>query len=194
MCGIAGWFDTTGERAPERASLVAMSNAIAHRGPDGKGLYIRPGIGLAHRRLAVIDLETGMQPMEDEGGTATIVFNGEIYNFQAVRDQLEQLGHVFRTKSDTEVILKAWKEWGEDCVSRLSGMFAFAIWDARKQCLFLARDRLGEKPLYYALLPDRSFIFASEIGALLTHPMLARNIDAQAVEQFFALGYIAEPR
>jgi asparagine synthase (glutamine-hydrolysing) len=194
MCGIAGWFDTAGERAPERAILVAMSNAVAHRGPDGKGLYTRPGIGLVHRRLAVIDLETGMQPMEDDGGTATIVFNGEIYNFQTVRDQLEQLGHVFHTKSDTEVILKAWKEWGEDCVCRLSGMFAFAIWDARKQCLFLARDRLGEKPLYYALLPDRSFIFASEIGALLTHPLLVRNIDAQAVEQFFALGYIAEPR
>jgi asparagine synthase (glutamine-hydrolysing) len=194
MCGIAGWFDLGGERAPDRAALNAMNNAIAHRGPDGEGLYLRPGIGLAHRRLAVIDLETGMQPMQDEGGTATIGFNGEIYNFRAVRDQLEALGHVFHTKSDTEVILKAWKQWGEDCVCRLSGMFAFAIWDARERCLFLARDRLGEKPLYYATLPDHSFIFASEIGALLTNPRLIRTIDARAVEEFFALGYIAEPR
>jgi asparagine synthase (glutamine-hydrolysing) len=194
MCGIAGWLDVTGERTPDRSLLKAMNDAIAHRGPDGEGLFSRPGIGLAHRRLAVIDLETGKQPMHDSSQNATIVFNGEIYNFQKVRAELEGLGHIFHTKSDTEVILEAWKAWGEDCVCHLDGMFAFAIWDERRHCLFLARDRLGEKPLYYAELRDCSFVFASEIGALLTNPLLVRDIDPAAVEEFFALGYIAEPR
>jgi len=194
MCGIAGWFDFDGRRTPLPETLSAMNAAIAHRGPDGEGLYLDPGIGLAHRRLAVIDLETGAQPMHDRADRAVIVFNGEIYNFQEVRAELEALGHQFRTKSDTEVILEAWKAWGKDCVRRLEGMFAFAIWDSGARSLFLARDRLGEKPLYYATLPDRTMIFASEIGALLTHPLTSRQIDPAAIEEFFALGYIGEPR
>jgi asparagine synthase (glutamine-hydrolysing) len=194
MCGIAGWFDRTGRRTAERACVDAMSAAIAHRGPDGDGLLTAPGVALAHRRLAVIDLVSGEQPMWDVGGTAAIIFNGEIYNFAALKAELVALGHRFQTKSDTEVILEAWREWGEDCVQRLRGMFAFALWDKRQDLLFLARDRLGEKPLYYCTLPDQSFVFASELGALLAHPAMVRKIDPSAVEEFFALGYVAEPR
>src|SRR5207253_5871641 len=122
-----------------------------HRGPDGEGFFLEPGIGLAHRRLAVIDLATGAQPMRDGSGRLVISFNGEIYNFAELRRELEQLGHVFRTNSDTEVILEAWKAWGEDSIARLEGMFAFALWDIPSRTLYLARDRMGEKPLYYSL-------------------------------------------
>src|SRR6185437_5421435 len=194
MCGIAGWFDPLGLSPPDRAQLQAMADAIAHRGPDGEGFYLAPGIGLAHRRLAVIDLSTGAQPMQDIGGTITIVFNGEIYNFADLKAELIGRGHRFHTRSDTEVILEAWKEWGEDCVKRLNGMFAFALWDEKAGSLFLARDRLGEKPLYYTTLPDGSFAFASELAGLLALASLPRRIDPAAVEEFFALGYIVEPR
>jgi asparagine synthase (glutamine-hydrolysing) len=194
MCGIAGWLDIHGRRLPEPGVLTAMARALAHRGPDGEGFFSEPGIGLAHRRLAVIDLATGAQPMRDGGGRFVISFNGEIYNFAELRRELERHGHVFRTSSDTEVILEAWKEWGEESLARLEGMFAFALWDSEARTLFLARDRMGEKPLYYAMLPGGSLLFASEIGALLTHRLVERRIDPAAVEEFFALGYVAHPR
>jgi len=194
MCGITGWFDMTGERAPNRALIKAMNDSIRHRGPDGEGFYCGAGIGLGHRRLAIIDLTTGDQPMFNRARTMGIVFNGEIYNFRELKAKLTGLGHRFDTRSDTEVILHAWEEWGEQALERLTGMFAFALWDETKRTLFLARDRLGEKPLYYSVLPDRTLIFGSELKALLLHPKLARRIDPCAVEEFFALGYIAEPR
>ena len=194
MCGIAGWFDTKGERPANRDLVKAMSDAIAHRGPDGDGFYFAPGLGFGHRRLAVIDLVSGDQPMFSADGTVCVIFNGEIYNFKTVRKELELKGHHFVTQSDTEVILHAWKAWGSECVTHLTGMFAFALWDERLATLFLARDRLGEKPLYYSLLPDQTLVFGSELKALLVHPGLDRTIDPCAVEEFFALGYIAEPR
>jgi asparagine synthase (glutamine-hydrolysing) len=194
MCGISGWFDTTKERVPDRALVRAMTDAIRHRGPDGEGFYFGAGIALGHRRLAIIDLATGAQPMFNAAGTIAIVFNGEIYNFRELRQELIARNHRFTTASDTEVIIHAWTEWGEGCLERLSGMFAFALWDETARTLFLARDRLGEKPLYYALLPDQTLIFGSELKALLVHPGLQRQIDPCAVEEFFALGYVAEPR
>lgn len=194
MCGIVGWFDPKGHRPADRALVRAMSDALAHRGPDGDGHHFEPGLGLGHRRLAVIDLVTGDQPMLSADRNICLVFNGEIFNFRELRQELESRGHVFATRSDTEVILQAWLEWGADCVSRLTGQFAFALWDKRDETLFLARDRLGEKPLYYSFLSDQTLIFASELKGLKVHPGLDRAIDPCAVEEFFALGYIAEPR
>ena len=194
MCGIAGWFDVKGERAPDRDLVKAMSDAIAHRGPDGDGFYFAPGVGFGHRRLAVIDLVTGDQPMFSLDGSVCIIFNGEIYNFKALRTELQVRGYRFVSQSDTEVVINAWKEWGADCVTHLTGMFAFALWDAKEKSLFLARDRLGEKPLYYTMLADHTLLFGSELKALLVDAAVDRQIDPKAVEEFFALGYIAEPR
>jgi len=194
MCGIAGWFDLKSQRLPDRNLLQAMGNAISHRGPDGDGFHFESGLGLGHRRLAVIDLVTGDQPMNSRDGNICLIFNGEIYNFRELRTELEARGHSFTTRSDTEVIIAAWLEWGSDCVHHLTGMFAFVLWDRNAESLFLARDRLGEKPLYYATLPDETLVFASEIKALLVSPLIDRSIDPCAVEEFFALGYIAEPR
>jgi asparagine synthase (glutamine-hydrolysing) len=177
MCGISGWFDMAGERGADRALAKAMNDAIAHRGPDGEGFHFAPGLALGHRRLAIIDLQTGDQPMFNRTRTVAIVFNGEIYNFRELRAELTALGHRFETSSDTEAIIHAWEEWGEDTPNHLTGMFAFALWDERRRTLFLARDRLGEKPLYYSLLPDKTLIFGSELKALLAHEKLARRID-----------------
>jgi asparagine synthase (glutamine-hydrolysing) len=194
VCGIAGWFDLRGKRAADQQLVRAMTDAIRHRGPDGEGFYFEPGVGFGHRRLAVIDLVTGDQPMHSSDRSISIIFNGEIYNFRELRAELRQRGHNFATHSDTEVIIEAWSEWGRDCVNHLTGMFAFGLWDRRRETLFLARDRLGEKPLYYASLQEDTVIFASEIKALLTWPLLDRTLDNCAIEEFFALGYIAEPR
>src|SRR5438477_5799199 len=155
MCGIAGWFDLKGHRPADRGLLQAMSDAIAHRGPDGDGHHFEPGLGLGHRRLAVIDLVTGDQPMWNASRDICLIFNGEIFNFQELRSELESRGHRFAPRSDTEVILEAWLEWGGECVDHLTGQFAFALWDKRTETLFLARDRLGEKPLYYSMLGDQ---------------------------------------
>lgn len=194
MCGIAGYFDTQEQREIPDRLLRAMTDAIAHRGPDGADVWRAPGVGLGHRRLAIIDLACGQQPMATPDGQVVIVFNGEIYNFQDVRKELEALGHRFRTSSDTEVILHAWLEYGEGCVHRLRGMFAFAIHDARTRTLFLARDRLGVKPLHYAELPGGELIFGSELKALLPHPRLTRTLDPTAIEDYFAYGYIPDPK
>lgn len=194
MCGITGIFDTRDRSEINQALLRRMTDSIAHRGPDGDGYHIGPGIGLGHRRLAIIDLVSGDQPIYNEDGSVTIVYNGEIYNFQALMAELEALGHKFSTRSDTETIVHAWEEWGEACVERLRGMFAFALWDEKAQTLFLARDRLGKKPLYYALLSNGFLVFGSELKSLLVHENLPRQIDPSAVEDYFAYGYVPDPK
>ena len=194
MCGIAGIFDLK-RRAPiDGAMLSKMTDILTHRGPDGSGFHVRDGIGLGSRRLAIVDIPGGTQPFYNEDDSVCVVFNGEIYNFQALARELSARGHTFRTRSDTEVIVHAWEEWGPDCAARLNGMFAFAVWDANKKTLFLARDRLGEKPLYYSLLDTGEFIFGSELKSLLCHPRLSRAIDARAIEDYFAYGYVPDPR
>ncbi len=194
MCGITGLFDTRGERAISHPVLHRMNNAQSHRGPDEGSLHIEPGLGLGHRRLSIIDIATGQQPLFNEDRSVIVVFNGEIYNYQELIPELQALGHVFHTKSDTECIVHAWESWGENCVQRFRGMFAFALWDRNKQTLFMARDRLGVKPLHYALLDDGTLLFGSELKSLLAHGGLRRDLDPLAVEEYFALGYIAEPR
>jgi asparagine synthase (glutamine-hydrolysing) len=195
MCGITGIFHLDGQnREVDRALLTRMNDTIAHRGPDGDGLHLEPGVGLAHRRLSIIDLHTGQQPLYSEDNTVVIVFNGEIYNFQELVPELQAAGYVFRTKSDTEVIVHGWRHWGEAVVDRLRGMFAFAIWDRNRQTFFMARDRLGVKPLYYAVTPQNELVFGSELKTLTAHPRVPRTLDPHAVEEYFALGYIPEPR
>ena len=194
MCGFVGIFDPRGEAAIDPVLLSRMNRTQTHRGPDGEGAYLAPGIGLGHTRLAIIDLDTGAQPMFNEDRSVAVVYNGEIYNFRDLRSELRGRGHRFDTASDTEVIVHAWEEWGEGCVERLRGMFAFALWDARQKTLFLARDRIGIKPLYYARLPDGVLIFASELKALLAHPNLPRRIEPMAIEDYLAYGYVPDPR
>ena len=194
MCGITGMFDTKGRREIDRDVLVRMNESQHHRGPDEVGVHVEPGVGLGHRRLSIIDLSTGQQPLYNEDHSVCVVFNGEIYNYRELIPELTALGHVFRTRSDTEVIVHAWEAWGEACVTRFRGMFAFALWDRNRETLFLARDRLGVKPLQYAVLPDGMLIFGSELKSLLAHGGLARDIDPCAVEEYCALGYVAEPR
>lgn len=194
MCGITGIFDTQSKREIDRAVLHRMNESQFHRGPDEGGLHIEPGVGFGHRRLSIIDLSTGQQPLYNEDKSVCVVFNGEIYNYQELIPELQALGHVFHTRSDTEVIVHAWEAWGERCVNRFRGMFAFALWDRNSESLFLARDRLGVKPLFYALLDDGSFLFGSELKSILAHGGLKREIDPCAVEEYFALGYVAEPR
>jgi asparagine synthase (glutamine-hydrolysing) len=199
MCGITGLFDTRGQRPVGHAVLQRMNDAQYHRGPDEGSLHIEPGLGFGHRRLSIIDIATGQQPIFNEDGTVALVYNGEIYNYQDLIPELQAAGHHFRTKSDTEVIVHAWEQWGEACVERFRGMFAFALWDRNKQQLFIARDRLGVKPFYYALLDDGTLLFGSELKSLLAYDdgqggRLKRDIDPLAVEEYFALGYVAEPR
>jgi asparagine synthase (glutamine-hydrolysing) len=192
MCGIAGllYFDGT----PAHAEMVKRMNAsLAHRGPDGDDVYTDGPVGLGQRRLAIIDLSpAGMQPMSNEDGTVWITFNGEMYNFMGIRRELEALGHQFRSNSDTETIVHAYEEWGTDCLHRFNGMFAFALWDARRQRLWLVRDRLGVKPMFYAHLPNR-LLFGSEIKAILCDPGVDRNLDYEALSYYLALNYTPAP-
>jgi asparagine synthase (glutamine-hydrolysing) len=192
MCGIVGLYCREQKRI-DRALLQRMNDVQAHRGPDGTGLHVEAGLGLGHRRLAIIDLAAGKQPLYNEDGSVVVVFNGEIYNFASLRRELEQDGHHFATHSDTEVIVHGWESWGERCVERLRGMFAFALWDRNRETLFLARDRLGIKPLHYAWLADGTLAFASELKALLCHPGLTRKLNPRAIEFYFAYGYIPDP-
>lgn len=192
MCGIAGIYHLQTAKPVEESRVRAMADVIAHRGPDGSGIWVAPGVGLGHRRLSIIDLAGGAQPMPSNDGQAVIVFNGEIYNYREVRAQLIALGRAFHSNSDTEVIVEAWRQWGPDCLSRLNGMFSFAIHDADRGCLFLARDRLGVKPLHYAELSDGSIIFGSELKALLAHPLLRRAPDISAIDDYLGLGYVPD--
>ncbi|MGQ0384060.1 MAG: XrtA/PEP-CTERM system amidotransferase [Gammaproteobacteria bacterium] len=194
MCGICGIVDLAGRRPIDEALVRRMNGAIAHRGPDGDGFHFEPGVGIGHRRLSIIDLAGGKQPLYNEDDTVLVSYNGEIFNFQEVERELIACGHRFRTRCDTEVLVHAWEEWGENSVRRFNGMFAYAIWDRNRQQLFLVRDRLGVKPLHYALLPDGTLAFASELKSLLAHPGVARSIDPQAVEEYFAFGYVPDPK
>jgi asparagine synthase (glutamine-hydrolysing) len=187
-------MDARGRRAVDEALLRRMNDTQHHRGPDEGDTYIEPGIGFGHRRLSVIDIAMGQQPLGNEDGSVMVCYNGEIYNYRELTAELKALGHTFKTKSDTEVIVHAWEEWGEDCVHHFRGMFAIGLWDRNKQVMFLARDRLGVKPLYYAMTPDGWFAFSSELKALRVHPSLPREIDPRAVEDYFAYGYVPEPK
>lgn len=192
MCGIAGVFHPGVPKPVDPARVRAMADAQAHRGPDGSGVWTAPGVGFGHRRLSIIDLDGGAQPMLTPDERIAVTYNGEIYNFREVRSELAGAGHVFRTDSDTEVILAGWREWGPACLSRFNGMFAFALYDADQKALFLARDRLGVKPLHYAELSDGALIFASELKGLLAHPLLRRAPSPQAVEGYLAFGYVPD--
>lgn len=184
MCGIVGIFNLNGEPVSP-VLLRKMTDAIKHRGPDSEGFYVDSFVGLGHRRLAIIDLSrTGHQPMITEDKQFAITYNGEVYNFQELRKELENLGHEFRSRTDTEVILKAYVQWGVNCVQKFNGMFAFAIWDKTRQELFLARDRYGIKPLYYTFIGP-TLIFASEQKAILEHPDVRREIDLEALIEYF---------
>lgn len=192
MCGIAGLFRQDG--APvDRDLLKKMTDILAHRGPDGEGFFVEGPVGLGHRRLAIIDLATGTQPMASEDGSTWITYNGEVYNFRELRQELCALGYSFRTLSDTEVVLVAYQAWGTECLARFRGMFAFAIWDARRRRVFLARDRVGIKPLVYAW-DGRCLRFASEIKGLLADPAVPRELDRDAVVEYFTYLYVPSPR
>jgi len=194
MCGITGIMDARGGRAVDEALLRRMNDTQHHRGPDEGDTYVEPGVGFGHRRLSVIDIAMGQQPLGNEDGSVMVCYNGEIYNYRELTAELKALGHTFKTRSDTEVIVHAWEQWGEDCVHRFRGMFAIGLWDRNKQVMFLARDRMGVKPLYYAMTPDGWFAFSSELKALRMHPSLPRDIDPRAVEDYFAYGYVPEPK
>ena len=192
MCGIAGIFHLETAKPVEEARVRAMLGPMAHRGPDGSGVWTAPGVGLGHLRLSIIDLAGGAQPMATDDGQIVVTYNGEIYNFPEVRAELEAKGHRFLTHSDTEVILHGWRQWGENCVDHFVGMFAFALHDRRTQSLWLVRDRLGVKPLHYATLYDGSLIFASELKGLLAHPMMRREPDVTAIDDYLAFGYVPD--
>lgn len=193
MCGIAGIFNLNGEPASQ-VILRKMTDTMAHRGPDGEGFYIDSFIGLGHRRLAIIDLTpAGHQPMSTEDGNYVIAYNGEVYNFRELRVELEKIGHQFRSRTDTEVVLRAYAQWGVDSVQRFNGMFAFAIWDKSRQELFLARDRYGIKPLYYTLI-GTTFLFASEQKAIVAHPAVRCEIDLEGLLEYFTFQNIFTDR
>jgi asparagine synthase (glutamine-hydrolysing) len=194
MCGITGFVSFEGHaREAAGARVKRMADAILHRGPDGGGYYVDDHAALGHRRLAIIDVAGGQQPMGALDGRVQIVFNGEIYNYLAVRAELEQLGHHFETRSDTEVLLHGYIEWGESCVERMNGMFAFAVWDARRRRLFLGRDRVGKKPLYYCRMGS-VVAFASELKALRAGDLCPTEIDPESLDCYFSFGYIPAPR
>ena len=193
MCGIAGKVHRERERPVAEGLLRRMCDAIAHRGPDDEGYYRDGPVGLCMRRLQVIDLPGGHQPMSNEDGTLQVVFNGEIYNYRQLRQGLQARGHVFKTASDTETILHLYEEKGVDCVDDMRGMFAFALWDSRDQSLMLARDRLGKKPLYYAETDD-GLTFSSELGSLLCDGSIARALDYRAIDEYLSYLFVPHPR
>jgi asparagine synthase (glutamine-hydrolysing) len=196
MCGIAGFIDLQHSLPHDEAVSVLdrMCRVIAHRGPDDQGVMeTQDGAYLGMRRLSIIDLAGGHQPIFNEDNSVSIVFNGEIYNYRELQPELEALGHRFRTHSDTEVIVHSYEQFGAECVSRLRGMFAFAIWDEKQKSLFLARDRVGKKPLYYSVTSNGSFVFASELKSLLQHPGIPREVNPLAVDGYLTCGYVADP-
>ncbi|MGZ3447089.1 MAG: asparagine synthase (glutamine-hydrolyzing), partial [Myxococcaceae bacterium] len=201
MCGICGDVDL--QAAPDPEAVRRMAGALAHRGPDAEGFHLDRGVALGHRRLSILDLEGGVQPMAREG--VVLAFNGEAYEHQELRERLRRKGHPFTTRSDSEVVLRAYLEWGERCVEEIQGMFALAIWDGPRRRLLLARDRLGKKPLYYALATGGSFltspdpratrcVFASELKALSAHPRVPRELDPEALCKYLAVEYVPAPR
>ena len=187
MCGICGKVDW--ESCVDAGMVRRMMDTLVHRGPDDEGLYIEPCVVLGHRRLAIIDLKAGRQPLSNEDGRVWVVFNGEIYNFRELREHLVEAGHRFKTQTDTEVIVHLYEQYGETCVGKLKDMFAFAVWDSREKKLLLARDRLGIKPLYYAVTPT-GVSFASEVKALLEDPAAPRSVDPQVIDRFLTCLYL----
>lgn len=194
MCGISGWLSFDTAREPDLVTLQLMNRAQAHRGPDAEGYHVTAGIGLGHRRLSIIDLEGGKQPLYNQNKDVVIVFNGEIFNHQHIADELKAKGYQYQTHSDTETIVHAWEEWGVDCLSHLRGMFAFLLWDQRTHQLFVARDRLGIKPLHYSQLASGDIIFGSEIKVLKQHPEFDRTLSHQAIEDYLTFGYVPDPK
>jgi len=192
MCGLCGVLNFDGQAPVDREGLAAMTATLQNRGPDDLGYYLSGPVGLGHRRLSIIDLETGHQPLGNEDGSVWIVYNGELYNYPEIRANLEKAGHRFATSSDTEVIVHAYEEYGADCLKAMNGMFAFAIWDNNRHRLLLARDRLGIKPLYYARLPH-CLLFGSELKALLAHPDFERRLDLAALNLYLSLEYVPSP-
>jgi asparagine synthase (glutamine-hydrolysing) len=193
MCGLCGIFNVGTQESVAAPLLKAMADTIVHRGPDAEGLYVSGPVGLAHRRLSIIDLEGGQQPMSSEDGSVVVVFNGEIYNFPELRQALEQKGYRFKTRSDTEVIIYLYQEVGEECFQQLRGMFAIAIWDARHRRLVLGRDRVGKKPLFY-YYDGKRCVFASEMKAILHAPGIPRKVDLEALSDYFSLLYVPAPK
>jgi asparagine synthase (glutamine-hydrolysing) len=193
VCGIVGNVLARADRRPDQAVLEAMADRLAHRGPDDAGFVVRGAAGLGIRRLKIIDLDTGRQPMTGEDGSTWVVFNGEIYNYRELTSRLSASGHVFRTRSDTEAIVHAWEVRGRDALEDLEGMFGLAVWHEPSQTLVLARDRLGVKPLYYALLPDQ-IVFASELKAMLAHPAISRELDLDALSAYLAHEWVPAPQ
>ncbi len=194
MCGLAGIVSARGGERVDENIVVAMRDVQQHRGPDEAGLYIGKGVGFGHRRLSIIDLAHGHQPMVDETAGLALVYNGELYNFKELKTELETHGIRFDSHGDTEVLLRAWQHWGEACVSRLRGMFAFAVWDMRSRRLHLVRDPIGIKPLYYGFTRRGDLAFASELKGVLAHPDIERRIDPHALDGYLALGYVPDPR
>ncbi len=192
MCGIAGIINLSGV-TPPKGLLTEMTNIIEHRGPDGAGDYFSGGVAFGHRRLSIIDIAGGHQPMVTSDDRVSITYNGEIYNFPELREELKALGYQFKTSSDTEVILQAYHAWGPKSVERIRGMFAYAIHDKQKNEVFIARDRLGIKPLFYAQLADDNFVFGSELKSLVLHPNFNKKLRKESIEEYFALGYVPEP-
>ncbi len=193
MCGIVGFLNRIADEPPDVTILEAMKETLVHRGPDDDGTYINGPVALGMRRLSIIDLGSGEQPIGNEDGSIQIVFNGEIYNYPALRERLLALGHRFRTHSDTETIVHAYEEWGESFLEELNGMFAFALWDRNRRRLLLARDRAGIKPLYYARSKS-ALVFASELKALLAHPEIERELDLESFGHYLSLEYVPTPR
>ena len=197
MCGIAGFVDSrfgpAGSAEDRAQTLENMCQVIRHRGPDDQGVMLKSGVALGMRRLSIIDLAGGHQPISNEDGAVTIVFNGEIYNYRDLQAQLQSRGHRFVTNSDTETIVHAYEEFGATCVEQLRGMFAFAIWDDHEKQIFIARDRVGKKPLYYTVTNRGSLVFGSELKSLLEHPEVERRVNPQALDAYFSLGYVPDP-
>ena len=193
MCGITGYV-TNNSLPAEREVLQAMNCAIAHRGPDDDGFYIKENVGLAMRRLSIIDLASGKQPIRNADGTKWIVYNGEIYNYQELRRDLEANGHKLYTNSDTEAIVHLYDVYGPECLHFLRGMFALAIWDENDRSLFLARDRVGKKPLLYSHQADGTLIFGSEFQALLKHPAISREVDFEAIDAYLSFLCVPAPK
>lgn len=193
MCGICGIVTFQPDCSGDRNVIRRMNNTLRHRGPDDEGYYSDSHVSFGMRRLSIIDLHTGHQPISNENQDIWVVYNGEIYNFKQIRAELEQRGHIFKTQTDTEIIVHAYEEYGDGCVNYFNGMFAIALWDLRKRRLFMARDRLGIKPLYYWMGQDR-LVFGSELKSLVAHPDVPREIDLEALDLFFTLEYIPAPR
>ena len=191
MCGLSGYLSLAGERA-DAGIIRRMTATLRHRGPEDEGFYVQGPVALGHRRLRIIDLQTGRQPIANETGSIQVILNGEIYNFRELRTRLQDRGHHFSTQSDTEVIVHAWEEFGDECVAHFNGMFAFALWDAERETLFLARDRLGEKPLYYTE-QDGWFVFGSEVRAVLEHPRVGRHLDLIGLSRYLTNTYLPDP-